>query len=46
MADKPWKNEERTVARMFGTERALTSCKAVVFWMYAGRNGIGVPKQP
>ena len=23
MADKPWKNEERTVARMFGTERAL-----------------------
>ncbi len=23
MVDKPWKNEERTVARMFGTERAL-----------------------
>lgn len=23
MADKPWKAEERTVARMFGTERAL-----------------------
>ena len=23
MSDKAWKNEERTVARMFGTERAL-----------------------